>query len=118
MDADVNPQIGQQLKDRRDELGWSLRGLEERCGVNNGLIHRIETGQVRDTSIEKLRAIADALDLSLAALLMSTDAIDVPSYRQYLNMLAPGLPDDVVQRLDAHLRRTARTAGVIIGEET
>lgn len=118
MDTDVNPQIGQQLKDRRDELGWSLRDLEERCGVNNALIHRIETGKVKDTSIEKLRALADALDLSLATLLMRAEAIDVPPYQQYLRQLVPELPDETIQRLEAHMKRIARKAGVIIGEET
>lgn len=118
MEQTLTPQLGQRLKDRREELGWSLRDLEERSGVHNSLIFKIETGRVRDPSLEKVRALADAMDCSATRMLIEDDQLDLPSYGDFLQLLHPGLSEAVVTRLERHLTRTVNAAAAAVGEET
>jgi ribosome-binding protein aMBF1 (putative translation factor)/quercetin dioxygenase-like cupin family protein len=64
------PQIGDQLRIRRRELGLSLRDLAERLGVSPSLISQIERGRA-NPSVSTLYAIVGELDISLDELLFS-----------------------------------------------
>jgi transcriptional regulator with XRE-family HTH domain len=64
------PQIGDQLRIRRRELGLSLRDLAERLGVSPSLISQIERGRA-NPSVSTLYAIVGELDVSLDELLFN-----------------------------------------------
>ena len=58
------PEIGDRLRERRHELGWSLRELADRLGVSPSLISQIERGRA-NPSVSTLYSIVQALDVSL-----------------------------------------------------
>jgi transcriptional regulator with XRE-family HTH domain len=64
------PEIGEQLRARRHELGWSLRDLAYRLGVSPSLISQIERGRA-NPSVSTLYSIVQALDISLDELLFN-----------------------------------------------
>ena len=64
------PEIGEQLRARRHELGWSLRELADRLGVSPSLISQIERGRA-NPSVSTLYSIVQALDISLDELLFN-----------------------------------------------
>ena len=64
------PEIGEQLRARRQELGLSLRQLAERLGVSASLISQIETGRA-NPSVSTLYQIVAELDVSLDELLFN-----------------------------------------------
>jgi transcriptional regulator with XRE-family HTH domain len=65
-----HPEIGEQLRARRHELGWSLRDLADRLGVSPSLISQIERGRA-NPSVSTLYSIVQALDISLDELLFN-----------------------------------------------
>ena len=60
------------LKIAREEKGLSLRNLERICGVTNGAIHMIESGQ-RSPGLHNVAKIASALDLKLSKLIADAE---------------------------------------------
>jgi transcriptional regulator with XRE-family HTH domain len=102
MESAVTPQLGQHLKDRRLELGWSLRHLEERSRVHNSLITRIEQGRIKDPSLDSLRRICAAMDLSATRLLIDDGQLDPPSHGHLIDLIAPHLPNHLVEGLREH----------------
>lgn len=106
--------VGDRIRKRRTELGWSLRDLEERAGVNNAVILRIETGAIAQPRLDKLNRLARALGLNVAELLVGASAMDLPPYRAYLEARYPSLPGGAVDRLERHfdqvIGETAATA--------
>lgn len=60
----VGPQIGQQLRVRRESSGISLRELARRLGVSPSALSQIETGKSRP-SVSTLYAIVNELGMSL-----------------------------------------------------
>lgn len=61
---DLRCRIGAMIAARRTELGYSLRGLSELCGVSYQNITKIEHGRY-NVSIDILGKIADALDTEI-----------------------------------------------------
>ena len=110
--------MGQRLRDRRVELGWSLRNLEDRTGVNNAIIHRIESGQIENPSLDKLQRIATALDVSLFQYLVEDHQMDLPDLRTYLTLRYPEIDDQATGKLARQLSATLRRVGIHAGEET
>jgi transcriptional regulator with XRE-family HTH domain len=100
------PQIGDQLRARRQFLGLSLRDLADRLGVTPSLISQIERGRA-NPSVSTLYAIVAELELSLDELLFSerrsTDVADA----------APA-PSGPVQR--GHERHRIRLASGVTWE--
>ena len=64
------PEIGEALRVRRHELGWSLRDLADRLGCSPSLISQIERGRA-NPSVWTLYSIVQALDVSLDELLFN-----------------------------------------------
>jgi transcriptional regulator with XRE-family HTH domain len=60
--------LGELIKLSRELKGWTLRDLEERSGISNGLLSQIETGRVKDPAFGRVVAIARALGLKLERL--------------------------------------------------
>lgn len=64
------PEIGAHLRERRQQLGLSLRELGDRLGVSASLISQIERG-LANPSVSTLYAIVAELDISLDDLLFT-----------------------------------------------
>jgi transcriptional regulator with XRE-family HTH domain len=60
MTADVDVHLGERLRRRRREIGWTLDQLAEAIGVRFQQIQKYETG-VNKMSAARLWAIAEAL---------------------------------------------------------
>jgi transcriptional regulator with XRE-family HTH domain len=61
--------IGQKIKQRRTELGWSQRDLAEKMGYNNhSTITRIESGKV-DVPQSRIVKFSEVLGVSIAYLM-------------------------------------------------
>ena len=63
--------IGEYIKTRRTECGWTLRDLSERSkGTSIGYLSDIERGET-DPSLGKLQEIAQAFDMGAGDLLVA-----------------------------------------------
>jgi transcriptional regulator with XRE-family HTH domain len=60
----IGDTVGQQLRDRREEVGLSLRELARRLGISPSALSQIETGKSRP-SVRTLYAIVSELGVSL-----------------------------------------------------
>jgi transcriptional regulator with XRE-family HTH domain len=69
MDHDRAKHLGSVLRSRRSQLGLSTTQVAAATGMNQATVVRLELGQVLSPDPDKLRAIAQALDLSLADVL-------------------------------------------------
>jgi transcriptional regulator with XRE-family HTH domain len=93
-------EMGDRLREYRQERGLSLRALAERLGVSPSLISQVETGRAKP-SVSTLYALASELGISLDALLFvdargeaARDAPDVPRP----TVAGAGLPDILLPR--------------------
>jgi len=64
--------LGERVRDRRSQLGLSLRDLAEHSGVTASFLSQVERG-VTSPSIESLRRIATALDVPVFHFLLESD---------------------------------------------
>jgi transcriptional regulator with XRE-family HTH domain len=110
MEAAVTSQLGQHLRDRRVELGWSIRDLEQRSGVHNSQITRIETGQIKDPAIHKVQRLCTAMDLSATQLLINDGQLERPSHGHLIELIAPYLPEDLLDQVRTHYQQTVEAA--------
>jgi transcriptional regulator with XRE-family HTH domain len=99
-----SPEIGEQLRARRQELGLSLRGLAERLGVSPSLISQIERGRA-NPSVSTLYRIVGELDISLDELLFNERRSSVSD---------PGPGVEPIQR--SHDRHRIRLASGVLWE--
>jgi transcriptional regulator with XRE-family HTH domain len=60
------------IKELRDQRGWSLRDLAERCGLTFTMIQRLENGTTQ-LDVEKMRRISRGFNLPASALLNDED---------------------------------------------
>ncbi|MBQ6483083.1 MAG: helix-turn-helix domain-containing protein [Anaerolineaceae bacterium] len=66
--------IGDRIKAKRIEHGLTLEELAQKIGVNKTAIHKYENGVVTNIPLNRLEAIADALDCSPVYLMMGSDS--------------------------------------------
>lgn len=57
--------IGSQLSRRRKDLGWSMRELSRRAGVNISVIHWVESGERKRLAFLTIVSIANALGVDI-----------------------------------------------------
>ncbi len=72
-----HPDIGEQLRARRNERGLSLRDLADRLGCSPSLISQIERG-LANPSVSTLYAMVAELDVSLDELLFNERRLAAP----------------------------------------
>ncbi len=60
--------LGNRIRQRREELGWTQAELGERCGLHRTFIGSVERGE-RNVALLNLRAIARTLRVRLDTLL-------------------------------------------------
>ena len=65
--------IGNILKEKRIELSLTQQGLEQRSGVTQSMISKLEKGAAHNISVEVLRKLAKALDCKVVDLLPDSD---------------------------------------------
>lgn len=68
------------LRNRRLELGMSMKDLAEKVGVSEGTISRWESGKIEDMRRNKIKALADALHLSPSVIMEWEEPPEEPSY--------------------------------------
>jgi transcriptional regulator with XRE-family HTH domain len=64
--------LGQRIRARRTELGWTQEELAKRAGLSNGFLSDLENGK-RGTSADTLLDLARVLGVSLDHLMTGTD---------------------------------------------
>ncbi len=85
--------IGEKIKLRRTEKGWSLQDLADRMGyANKSSIARIESGQI-DPPQSKVVKFANALDTSVADLMGWLEDEEKPAVHSELSEKRQALID-------------------------
>lgn len=87
----IGVQLGQNIARERRAKGWTQQELAERVGIESVTLSRIETGTSLP-SIERLSAIADALDVAMSGLVsgVSQHASDqTHEIAAYMKVLSP-----------------------------
>lgn len=66
--------LGRAVRERRTELGWSLNAAAREWGVRAAWLSRLERGEA-NPQLNRLTALASAMDLSLPTLLRRAEAL-------------------------------------------
>lgn len=117
MDERQAKELGQKLRERRESLGMSLRQLEEKSGVFNVTIMRIERGDSTEPSAEKLARLAEALDLPLADVYAMADLAipaELPSFKPYLRTKYRELPTEDIEAIEKYAAKLAKKHGIAL----
>ena len=61
--------IGQRIRNRRIELGFSVEELADRLGKNKATVYRYESDAIKDLPVSVLESLADALQTTPADLM-------------------------------------------------
>lgn len=94
--------LGQFIVKARQAQGLSQRALAERAGINYGYINRLEQGDYKSPSPERLRALARALKVDveeLYALALYPQKQQLPELRRYFRT-KHGLSDKAIDELE------------------
>ena len=107
------------VRQRRQELGLSMRELESRSGIHNSRISRWEQGIEMPDRVDVLRSLARGLAVPLADL-YAVAGIDIPeilpSHRPYLrSKYGTTLPEEALDRIADYADRVAAQYGVATG---
>ena len=94
--------IGRRIKERRKELGLSADALAQRIGKSRATVFRYENGEIEKLPIDVAKPIAEALGLTLAALLGWDDNAVVIPYEQAQETLNIVLSEDELELLDLY----------------
>ena len=70
--------INEILRNRRIELGLSMKELAEKVGVSEGTISRWESGKIEDMKRSRIKALSDALHISPAVIMEWEDEPQQP----------------------------------------
>ena len=103
------------LGDRRAELGYSIRDLAARAGVNLATIVRLERGEILTPQPDTLKALAAALGLSVTDLFAVAEWLpsrELPTFRPYLRAKYKDIPDEAVSEMEAFFERLAKKHGM------
>lgn len=104
MDQDQARELGEHLRERREELGLSSRALARATFMNDASILRLEQGLVAAPAPDKLVRIAEALGLDMAdvfALAGYAAPTQLPAWRPYLRAKYAELPSEAVDELES-----------------
>lgn len=96
----VRQEIGEVLRDLRQQKGRTLRQVASRASVALGYLSEVERGQ-KEASSEILAAVAEALDVPISAIMRQVG--DRISVLEGLQTFPDVVPDDLVASVDAEL---------------
>ena len=114
MEPEQAAELGRLIRDRRSELGLSVRQLAEQAEMNFATLSRIEQGQFAAPGPDKLARIAEALRISTADLFVLagyTGPGDLPGFQPYLRGKYRDMPAAAVDELNKAFERIARKHG-------
>lgn len=114
MDEDQAKQLGEHLQNARKLKGFSARELSELTGMADSSIVRIELGMVAEPRPDKLKRIAEALELSTADIFERAGyatATDLPTMQPYLRTKY-GLPPEAMDEIEKSATRIAKKYGM------
>ncbi len=115
MDRDQAKKLGLRLRQRRQALGLSTTQVAETSNQTQATVVRIEQGQFLSPDPDKLRALAEALDLNLADVLSLAGypiPTELPSPGPYLRTKYRNLPAEAVDQLQAQIAQVLRQHGI------
>ncbi|ANG85424.1 helix-turn-helix domain-containing protein [Microbacterium aurantiacum] len=96
----VRQEIGEVLRDLRQQKGRTLRQVASRASVALGYLSEVERGQ-KEASSEILAAVAEALDVPISAIMRQVG--DRISVLEGIQTFPDVVPDDLVASVDAEL---------------
>ena len=103
---DRSPLLGEMIRHRRQQLGLSLRDVENQTGISRANLSRTEAGEA-GARPETLGALSAVLRLPLADLYEAAGMPipqRLPSIRPYLRR-AYNVPDEAVDEIEKYLSR-------------
>lgn len=92
--------LAQTLRDRREELGLSLREVERRTSIANAHLSQIETGKIEKPEVSLLFELAQAYDMDLVQLIEKSGRLSGETSSTERALTAAALR--VVGQLPAH----------------
>ena len=96
----VRQEIGEVLRDFRQQKGRTLRQVATRASVALGYLSEVERGQ-KEASSEILASVAEALDVPISIIMREVG--DRISVLEGLQGFPDVVPDDLVASVDAEL---------------
>ncbi|HYJ48948.1 MAG TPA: helix-turn-helix transcriptional regulator [Microbacterium sp.] len=96
----VRQEIGEVLRDFRQQKGRTLRQVASRASVALGYLSEVERGQ-KEASSEILASVAEALDVPISTIMREVG--DRISVIEGMHSFPDIVPDDLVASVDAEL---------------
>jgi len=96
----VRQEIGEVLRDFRQQKGRTLRQVASRASVALGYLSEVERGQ-KEASSEILASVAEALDVPISIIMREVG--DRISVLEGMQTFPDVVPDDLVASVDAEL---------------
>lgn len=111
--------MGTRLRSLRERAGLTQTELAQRSGVEQTVISRVESGRTKSPSVSTMRALADALGVSLARLTggeaLGSDAPRAPISDELVRALFRAMhPDRYSVLVFDAARRAASEAGAAL----
>ncbi len=106
MNQEQSKLLGALLRQKRQELGYSMTQLARAAGVRDSTVLRIERGEFAAPRPDKLARFASELRISLADLYAKAGYLvpdELPSFLPYLSAKFPHLSDAAKSELGRHL---------------
>lgn len=91
--------IGDRIKQRRLELGYSVEDLAKKLGKNRATVYRYESGDIKDLPTQILEPLAEALSTTPAELMGWTVGRD-KAYSIKAEFDGPAIMDDIAKKLE------------------
>jgi transcriptional regulator with XRE-family HTH domain len=98
MNQEHSKQLGALLRQKREEMGYSMTQLARASGVHDSTVLRIESGQFAAPRPDKLARFAALLNIDLADLYAKAGYLvpdSLPGFDAYVSTKYPDLPVDV-----------------------
>ncbi|MBD3752952.1 MAG: helix-turn-helix transcriptional regulator [Micrococcales bacterium] len=96
----VRQEIGEVLRDFRQQKGCTLRQVASRASVALGYLSEVERGQ-KEASSEILASVAEALDVPISTIMREVG--DRLAVLEGLQTFPDVVPDELVASMDAEL---------------
>ena len=107
MSGEQPTQVGQMIRELREEKGMSVRGLAAAAGVDSTWLSRVENGVYVNPDPKFLHRLAKVLDVETMDLFQAADYADgLPGFAPYLRSKYD-LPSEAVDQLEAHFELLA-----------
>lgn len=106
MDPQTAVRLGDYLRARRLELGWSAKTLADHSGSSDATVIRIEQGRYASPRAETLSRLAEALELPVADVFARAGYVaprDLPGLRSYLEARYRDLPETTIEQIEQYV---------------